>query len=194
MDVGEYVLVIEDDQGNPIAKLRQVARTTAPDIGHATTVDENDTPDATLHGLYRVRDVHLVSDPNPASRRSYKIPYVYVRRGSATDGPLVDADPTEDVPMGDEPNKRDALPSPESPQSPDERADLFASVAEDFRELATELGEEHDELALAVRESNGQLDPALPDRLHNLSRRAKQRYAELILAPAKPPRFPSTKE
>lgn len=153
MDVHDYVLVIQDDSGAEVARIVQSAGSLPPKPGDETPLDLADVKDTPeLAGRYIVeRVVHLPAPSRTSTRRRYKIPHCFVRRLAS-------------VPAEPQRKSSDVL---------DEAT--AAEVARRNRDLATDLDDVADELALAVhRVGPATIDPKLVDRLNDASRRAKQ--------------------
>jgi hypothetical protein len=180
LSADDYVLVLEDDRGRQLAQLIKTDYSRAPHIGEDMQVREREVKDSPhLAGTYIVHRVSHLDPPEGSNTiDGYQMAWCFARRSA------------------------DALRPPElsSPKSaPEERriaeesgfaavdggADFVDAVAQGFRDLATELSEHSDRLAEAVRTSEGKLDPRLQEEARQLSRRAKQRYAELLLNPQK---------
>lgn len=163
MDAGDYVLVIEDDNGAEIDRVLQCAGSQPPREGDETPLDLADVKDRPhLVGRYMVRQVaHLPAPGKTSTRRRFKVPHCYVRRVRAE-------------------------PAPESVRVVlDEPTVAVADLMHKSRELATELDDVADEVALAVNKGEV-VDRQIVERLNKASRRAKQVSLTALVRTKKP--------
>src|SRR2546428_825134 len=140
MEVGDYMVIIEDDNGVEIARVRQSSDSQLPRIGEGVVLEADEVKDRPqLAGRYRVRDLNQQLPPGDRgkNRRNFKIPFLYVRadRGTMTARPATLAALDGEL-------DRSAV----------------AEIALSDRQLATDLDDIADEVALLVN------DGAAPDR------------------------------
>lgn len=186
MEVGEFILVFEDDEGQEIARLRENTRSRPPVIGDEVPITPKHTNDSRLLGKHRVRLVDLLEDGDPpVLHRRYRVPVCYLRRiresiqgpaavtSAATATFIEGSTGSLSVFAGDP-----SLPTPET-------------VAERYRDLATWLGDLSQEAASAAR--SDKIDArawmlTLSERLYELSRTAKEGYSGGLFAKLALPR------
>jgi hypothetical protein len=178
LSADDYVLVIEDAEGRQLATIIKTDYSRAPHIGEDTRVREREVKDAPhLAGTYVVHRVSHIDPPEgDHTIDGYQMVWCFARRSA------------ESRPQIAQPLLGESGPAPDEAglAQLDGGNDVVASVAQELRNLATDLGEHSDKLAEAVRTSDGKLDPRLHEEAHQLSRRAKQRYADLLLNPRPP--------
>jgi hypothetical protein len=156
----DYVLVIEDAGGKQLAVVEQSNRSRAPLSGEQVQLKERFTKDKPeLAGTYIVsRVAHLPPPWAPVTINRYTLPWCYARR------PAVASPEAATTPI-----------PPLGPAEPDLDQTTAAEVARKSRDLATELDDLADELAVAFHGGvAGKLDRSLVQRLSDASRRAKQ--------------------
>jgi hypothetical protein len=165
---GDYVLVLEGAEGDVLATLLRTDYSWPPLAGEGCLVRASEVRELPhLAGSYRVHFVdHRPPPDGTVTIADYSIPWCYARPSRHTGVKHREENPTGSGQLA-------ALNGD---------ADRIAALAEDFREFSTELNELRDKVALATREG-GRLDPTVPEQLHDLSRRAKQRYSELTISP-----------
>jgi hypothetical protein len=154
VEIGDYVIVIEDASGRERARVLQSGASVPPRVGDEVALERDDVDARVeLAGRYTVRRVAHEPMRGASSRRNFKLPVCYVRR--------LDAPPATNARL--EPVDGDFDPL------------TAAELARRNRELATDLGDLADEVALAIhRGQGGAFDRSLVDRLHEASRRAKR--------------------
>jgi hypothetical protein len=155
----DYVLVIEDEQGKELAVVEQSDRSRAPVVGEEVELRGSIAKTKPqLAGKYIVERVaHLPPPWAPVTINRYTLPWCYARR------------PAQERTAGAQ-----AAPALESLDS-DLDQTTAAEVARKSRDLATELDDLADELAVAFHGGvAGSLDRKLVDRLSDASRKAKQ--------------------
>lgn len=158
MDEGDFVLVIEDADGTEVVRIVQSMQHGRPVQGEWIPLDATDVKDQPeLVGRYLIHRVELLRPVGATStRRRLRVAHCFTRRLQ------VDAATT-------------AEPSASSLEAFAGKLDeaTAAEVARRTRELATDLDDLADEVALAVN-SGARLDHRVVDRLNDASRRAKQ--------------------
>jgi hypothetical protein len=165
MEPGDYMVIIEDDNGAELGRVLQSSDSKLPEIGHGVVIEPDEVPDRPhLARAYRIRDINQQPSPSDQlkrgkTRRRFKIPFVYVRADRGVPLQPPSATTPTGVPLG----------------SLD--GDLSRSVADEIarsgRQLATDLDDITDEVALAINEGTP-LDRSLIERLNEARCLAKQ--------------------
>jgi hypothetical protein len=153
--IADYALVIEDDTGRQLAVVVESGLSRAPLIGEEISLRQERVKDAPeLAGSYVIHRVAHLPEPGGAvTIERYTIPWCYARRRAQLE------------PIAGELNRAAA-----------------AELAQRNRDLATELDDMADEVALAIHDGTaGDLDPKLVERLNDASRRAKQVSVSALL-------------
>jgi hypothetical protein len=153
MEPGDYMVIIEDDNGVEIARVLQSCDSQLPRIGEGIVLEPDDVKDRPrLAGAYRIRELNQQPRPGERgkNRRNFKIPFLYVRadRGAVN---AAAASPT-----------RSALSSLDG----DLDRMLAAEIAHSDRQLATDLDDIADEVALLINDG-APLDRSIVDRLND---------------------------
>jgi hypothetical protein len=176
MEIGEFVVVVEDEDGRTVSVVPRISRSGRPMVG-----DEIEIAGA----AYRVHRARFLDVP-ATTRRRYVGARLFARpiaRGSRPLGGEPDPAPPFSGPRGAK-----VLPLRSSGAAFDEEAILppalvWTIVACGYREQASAFQRYHDAAcALARTEDGWFLDAALPERLWTLSRAAKRSFAQVALA------------
>jgi hypothetical protein len=170
MEPGDFLVIIEDDNGVEIGRVRQSSDWELPLIGHGVLIEPYEVEDRPhLAGAYRIRDINQQPDPSERekrgkTRRIFKIPFVYVRpdRG-ANAAPVATGDGSALAPV--EANHDSGVP---------------AEITLSSRKLATDLDDLADDISQRIH--HGQpVDHAVVDKLNDLSREAKQVWVRTLV-------------
>lgn len=165
--VVDYVLVIEDDAGQPLALTVQ-KDTRAPIAGEEVPLQERAVKEMPhLAGRYIVKRVAHLPPPNaPVTINRYTIPWCYARRVGG--GSLISAPPSQRSTTHAS-GKLDPLPGDDLDES------TVAELSQRSRQIATDLGDMAEELAAAVHSGMaGTVGLDMVQRLDDASRRMKQ--------------------
>ena len=144
----DYVLVVEDEEGQQLAVVLETDCSRAPLVGEEVPLRPESVEEAPqLAGTYVVHRVaHLAAPGSAVTIERYTVPWCYARR----------------------------RPQLASFNGEIDRA-TAAELAQRSRDLATDLDDLADEVALAIHAgAAGSLDLRVVERLNDASRRAKQ--------------------
>jgi hypothetical protein len=159
----DYVLVVEDHDGKELAVVEQTDRSRAPLVGEEVQLRAHVVKEKPhLAGAYVVQRVaHLPPPWAPVTINKYTLPWCYARSVASTVARDQSAATSPRVSLEPLPGDMDQTTA--------------AEVARKSRDLATDLDDMADELAVAFHGgAAGELDRKLVERLSEASRRAKQ--------------------
>lgn len=167
MEFGDYMVIIEDDDGVEIGRVLQSSDSQLPRIGEGVVLESEEVKGQPhLAGRYRVRDMNQQLRPGDRgkNRRNFKIPFLYVRPDR---GPGVHL---QDV---------KASPAPLAALDGDLDSTTVAEIALSDRQLATDLDDIADEVALLVNDGAAP-DRSLVERINEARCVAKQNWMRAL--------------